>query len=77
MRLINLYLFECRDGGRFAFSVDDTGSNLPRSLCRSGWRLRAHLKTGDLIEHDYAAAIDASAEHGFCVLDTIPAHWLD
>ena len=77
MRLTDLYLFECGDGGRFAFSVDKTGSNLPRSLRRDGWLLRGHLRPGDLIENDYAAAIDATAEHGFCLLDAIPSHWLE
>ena len=76
MRLTDLYLFECSTDGLFAFSVDETGSNLPKGACRSGWLLRAQLKPGDLIEHRYAAAIDATAEQGFCVLEEIPSHWL-
>jgi hypothetical protein len=41
-----------------------------------GWLLRAQLKPGDLIEGRYAAAIDATAEQGFCVLEEIPSRWL-
>ena len=76
MRLTDLYLFECRNSDLYAFSVDQTGRNLPRSACRGGWTLRAQLKPGDLIEEHYAAAIDATAEWGFCVLKEVPSHWL-
>jgi hypothetical protein len=76
MRLTDLYLFECSSGGLYAFSLDKTGSNLPKSACRSGWLLRAQLKPGDLIEHQYAAAIDATAEQGFCMLTEMPSRWL-
>ena len=76
MRLADLYLFECSNGDLYAFSVDKTGCNLPRSACRSGWMLRAQLKPGDLIDEHYAAALDATAEQGFCVLKEIPSHWL-
>jgi len=76
MRLTDLYLFKCSDGELYAFSVDKTGCNLPRSACRSGWLLLAQLKPGDLIEERYAGAIDATAEQGFCVVEEIPSHWL-
>ena len=58
--MTEIYLSECNDGGFFTFSVDSIGSNLPRSACRSGWTLRNHLKLGDLIEEEYAAAVGAT-----------------
>ena len=76
MRLTELYLFECSETERYAFSVDRAGCNLPRSACRNGWVLRAQFKPGDLIEDEYTAVIDATSDHGFCLLENVPPQWV-
>ena len=76
MRLTDLYLFECCGERLYALSIDYAGCNLPRAACREGWVLRKHLKPAELIEED-APAIDATAQHGFLVLEKVPQGWLE
>jgi hypothetical protein len=74
MRLTEIHVFQCGDNGRFAFSVDKAGSNLPRSACKEGWLLRGRLTPEDLIDAQYAAAISATSEQGFFIFEHAP-HW--
>jgi hypothetical protein len=48
MRLTEIYVFQCDGGDLYAFSVDKTGCNLPRSACKAGWLLRGQLSSADL-----------------------------
>jgi hypothetical protein len=76
MRAADIYLLQCGEAELYAFSIDRTGCNLPRNVCREGWVLRAHLKPADLVEENYAALVHRTAERGFCVLEDVPRHWL-
>ena len=73
MRLTEVYLFQCDGGELYAFSVDKTGCNLPQSACEGGWLLRGHLTAADLIDAQYAEALGAASEQGFCILTQLPA----
>ena len=72
MRLTEVYLFECDGGDRYAFSVDKTGCNLPKSACKGGWTLRGLLTPADLIDAQYAEALSATSEQGFYMLTQPP-----
>jgi hypothetical protein len=67
MRLTDVYLFQCDGGDLWALSVDQTGRNLPRSACKTGWLLHDLLTAADLIDAEYAQALAATAEQGFCI----------
>lgn len=73
----DIYLLQCGEAEFYALSIDRTGSNLPRSVCRAGWVLRAQLKPADLVEEKHASLVHRTAERGFCVLEDVPWHWLD
>ena len=72
MRLTEVYIFQCEGGDLYAFSVDKTGCNLPQSACKAGWLLRGQLSPADLIDAQYAEAITAISEQGFCILKQRP-----
>jgi hypothetical protein len=57
MRAAGIYLVQCGEAALYAFSIDRTGCNLPRAVCREGWVLRAQLKPADLVEEKYAALV--------------------
>jgi hypothetical protein len=76
MRLTEVYLFQCDGGELYAFSVDKTGSNLPKSACKRGWLLRGQLTAADLIDAQYAGALTGTAEQGFYILIQAPPGWL-
>jgi hypothetical protein len=40
------YLFQCGDNGLYAVSIDSSGSNLPLSVCPTGWRFRREFALG-------------------------------
>jgi len=77
MRLTQLYLFQCGENELFAFSIDKTGCNIPRTLCQDGWLLRGHVKPTELMNQDYADVIAATTEFGFCLLEIIPSQWIE
>jgi hypothetical protein len=68
MRLTEVYVFQCDGSDLYAFSVDKTGCNLPRSACKAGWLFRGQLSAADLIDAQYAEPIDAISEQGFAIL---------
>ena len=76
MRAADIYLLQCGEGELYVLSIDPTGCNLPRNVCRERWALRAQLKPGELVEEKYAALVHRTAEQGFCVLEDVPRHWL-
>ena len=40
------YLFRCRDEDLFGVTLDETGANLPLSMCTEGWLLRQQFELG-------------------------------
>lgn len=43
---LQAYLFQCDDNGLYGVSLDPAGSNLPRSACPQGWRLKKAFALG-------------------------------
>jgi hypothetical protein len=72
MRLTEIYVFQCVGGDLYAFSVDKTGCNLPRSACKAGWLLRGQLTSADLIDAEYAEPIATISDQGFAILKKPP-----
>ena len=68
MRATNLYVFKA--GDMYALTIDETGSNLPKSSSGE-W-----LRFGDTTTIDLAEvlphALDDVAERGFCLLEQSP-----
>ena len=68
MRATNLYVF--RAGHVYALTVDETGSNLPKSSSGE-WSRFGDTTTIDLA-HVLPHALDDIAERGFCLLEHCP-----
>jgi hypothetical protein len=68
MRATNLYVFKA--GDMYALTVDETGSNLPKSSS-GGWARFGDTTTIDLAEV-LPHALDDIAERGFCLLEHSP-----
>ena len=68
MRATNLYVF--KTGEMYALTVDETGSNLPKSSSGE-WSRFGDTTTIDLA-HVLPHALDDIAERGFCLLEHAP-----
>jgi hypothetical protein len=71
MQASTLYLFQCAHTDTYAFSIDKTGCNIPRTLAHAAWFLRADLSPAD-IATDMTHVLEEVATRGFCLLRLKP-----
>ena len=75
---LDAHLFLCLENGHYAVTTDPSGTNIPASACRSGWK---HVKAFSLgvrealpITTNPEPVIRAVRDHGYYVHDSDNPH---